>query len=60
MLLAHRYIRTSAGRKMAEPLQQVMLDQVCEMIKDRPEECARLQKTYGKADARENSAPHLA
>ena len=58
ILLAHRYIRTSAGRKMAEPLQQIMLNEVCEMIKGRPDECQRLKKTYGTgAAAVPSSAP---
>ena len=50
VLVAHRYIRTSAGRAMAAPRQRVMLDEVCAMIQDRPEECARLRKTYGMAE----------
>ena len=47
ILYAHRYIRTSAGRKLAEPLQQVMLDEVAVMLGEDTQTAFRLQQQYG-------------
>ena len=49
IMLKHHYIRTSAGRAMAVPLHEIMLNEVCAMLQDKNEEVQRLVDTYTEA-----------
>jgi HD superfamily phosphodiesterase len=45
-MLKNTYIRTSAGRAMAEPLHTSMLNEVCTMLGNNTDEIKRLHDTY--------------
>ncbi len=46
IMLKHHYIRTSAGRSYANGLHTIMLNEVCSMLADQPDEIKRLHATY--------------